>query len=343
MFKKLYENIKNFITENEKELIFLLGFYVFMTYPLPYYILVSGGTIDVSDRVTIEGEYDQEGSFNLAYVNELKGTFPTVILSYVMPSWTLYEEADFGIDETENTSDIGARDSLSLIESQQNSVKVAYEAAGKEFNINDTNYYIYYIYDFVKEYSSLKVGDKLISYDGITLNDVSKYREYVQSKNVDDEIEIEYVHDGKNKTTTLKVYEKDETKYTGIMVYTIYDYTTDPNIEFSFRDSEGGSSGGLTLALAIYNKLTKEDITNGLKIVGTGTIETDGTVGAIGGVEYKLKGAVKAKADIFIVPSGDNYETAQKLKEENDYDIKLIEATTFEETLERLKEYTSTK
>ena len=278
MIKKIYERIKEFIIENEKELIFLLGFYVFMTYPLPYYILVSGGTIDVSDRVEIVGEYDQEGSFNLAYVNELKGTFPTVMLSYVMPSWTLYEESDFGFDETEKAEDIDARDKLSLIESQQNSVKVAYEAAGKEFKINETTYYIYYIYDFVKEYSDLKVGDKLISYDGIALEDVKDYKEYVNSKNKDDEIEIEYLRNDKVKKTKLKVYEENGEKYTGIMVYTIYDYETDPEIKFTFKASEGGSSGGLTLALAIYNKLTKEDITNGLKIVGTGTIELDGTV-----------------------------------------------------------------
>ena len=343
MIKKIYERIKEFIIENEKELIFLLGFYVFMTYPLPYYILVSGGTIDVSDRVEIVGEYDQEGSFNLAYVNELKGTFPTVMLSYVMPSWTLYEESDFGFDETEKAEDIDARDKLSLIESQQNSVKVAYEAAGKEFKINETTYYIYYIYDFVKEYSDLKVGDKLISYDGIALEDVKDYKEYVNSKNKDDEIEIEYLRNDKVKKTKLKVYEENGEKYTGIMVYTIYDYETDPEIKFTFKASEGGSSGGLTLALAIYNKLTKEDITNGLKIVGTGTIELDGTVGAIGGVEYKLKGAVKDNADIFVVPSGSNYEEAKKIKKENNYDIKLIEATTFEETLKSIKEYTQNK
>ena len=66
MFKKIYEKIINFILINQKEIIFLLGFYIFMTYPLPYYILVSGGTIDVSDRVTVENGYSQEGSFNLA-------------------------------------------------------------------------------------------------------------------------------------------------------------------------------------------------------------------------------------------------------------------------------------
>ena len=70
MLKKIYESIMEFILENKKEIIFFLSFYILMTYPLPYYILVSGGTIDVSDRVEIEEEYEQKGSFNLSYVNE---------------------------------------------------------------------------------------------------------------------------------------------------------------------------------------------------------------------------------------------------------------------------------
>lgn len=339
MLKKVYESIKNFIIENAQELIFLLGFYIFMTYPLPYFVLVSGGTIDVSDRVKITDEYDQEGSFNLAYVNELKGTFPTVLLSYVIPSWTLYEESDYVIDDTEDVTDINIRDQLSLKESLQNSVKVAYIAAGKEFEISETSYYLYYVYDFVKEYSSLKVGDKLLSYDGIKIENIQDYKEYVNSKEIDDEIEIEYERNSKKGKTKLKVYEEDGKKYTGIMVYNIYKYSTDPKIEFNFHSNESGSSGGLTLALAIYNKLTEEDITKGLKIVGTGTIESDGTVGEIGGVEYKLKGAVKAKADIFICPKGDNYNDAKTLKEKEGYDIDIIEVSTFEEALEKLKEY----
>ena len=128
MLKKIYEKVVNFILENQKEIIFLLSFYILMTYPLPYYILVSGGTIDVSDRVEIEEEYNQEGSFNLAYVNELEGTLPTVLLSYIMPHWTLYEETAYTFDETEDMADISARDQMYLLESLQNSVKIAYEA-----------------------------------------------------------------------------------------------------------------------------------------------------------------------------------------------------------------------
>ena len=340
MFKKIYEKFKTFISENCRELILILGFYVFMTYPLPYFILVSGGTIDVSDRVDITEEYQQKGSFNLAYVNELRGTLPTVILSHIIPDWTLYKEEDYAFDEDENTAEIVARDRFLLSESMQNATKVAYEAADKDFSIKNEEYYIYYVYNFVKEYSLLRVGDKLISYDGMNFDDIEIYREYVQNKEVGDEIEITFERNGQKKDTILKVYEEDGQKYTGFQIFPLLEYETDPEIKFHFSKNESGSSGGLTIALAIYNKLTKEDITNGLKIVGTGTIDQSGTVGAIGGVEYKLAGAVKAKADVFIVPTGDNYETVKNITAEKGYKIKIIEATTFQQTVKDLQEYT---
>ena len=104
------------------------------------------------------------------------------------------------------------------------------------------------------------------------------------------------------------------------------------------EDNESGSSGGLIAALTIYNNLVKEDITKGLTIVGTGTIELDGTVGSIGGVEKKLKSAENAKADIFLVPNGENYKEAIKLKKEKNYKIKVVGVSTFDEALKALKE-----
>ena len=91
------------------------------------------------------------------------------------------------------------------------------------------------------------------------------------------------------------------------------------------------------LSLAIYDYLTNEDIARNRKIVGTGTIDSDGKVGSIGGVKYKLKGAVKNKADIFIVPDGENYEEVIKLVNENNYNIKIIKAITLDNVIEELK------
>lgn len=338
MFKKIYENFINFINENIKELIFLFGFIVVMTYPLPYFVIVSGGTIDVSDRVTIENDYKQKGSFNLAYVNELKGTLPTYLLSYIIPTWTLYEESDYSYDATEDMYDIVQRNNIYLMQSLQNSVKIAYEEANKEFKIKDTAYLIYYVYDYVKDYSNLRVGDQLLEYDGNKIEDIEDYKKYIQKQEVGAFIDIKVLRNGQEVKTKLKVLEDIE-KYTGIIVSTIYDYETDPKLYFTFKENESGSSGGLTLALAIYNKITEYDITKGKKIVGTGTIEPDGSVGEIGGVEYKLKGAVKAKADIFLVPSGNNYKDAMKVKEKENFDIDIIEVSTFKEALQKLKDY----
>ena len=88
----------------------------------------------------------------------------------------------------------------------------------------------------------------------------------------------------------------------------------DRNQAIDFKGNESGPSGGLMLTIAIYDKLVSKDLTNGLKIVGTGTIDYDGNVGQIDGVSYKLKGAVKKGADIFIAPTGENYQECVKLK-----------------------------
>ena len=90
------------------------------------------------------------------------------------------------------------------------------------------------------------------------------------------------------------------------------------------------------MSLEIYSQLIKKDLTKGRKIVGTGTINKDGTCGEIDGVKYKLKGAVKNSADIFIVPTGKNYEEAVKGKKKHNYKIKIIEAKTFSQVVKEL-------
>jgi len=55
--------------------------------------------------------------------------------------------------------------------------------------------------------------------------------------------------------------------------------------------------------LGIIDKLTDDDLTGGHFIAGTGTIDPDGTVGPIGGVQLKLITAREAGATTFLVPA----------------------------------------
>ena len=90
------------------------------------------------------------------------------------------------------------------------------------------------------------------------------------------------------------------------------------------------------MALSIYDYLTEEDLTNNLKIVGTGTIDEEGNVGEIGGVKYKIKAAVKNDTDIFFVPK-DNYEEAMEVKNTNNLDIKLISISNITDAINYLE------
>ena len=75
------------------------------------------------------------------------------------------------------------------------------------------------------------------------------------------------------------------------------------------KSSSSGPSGGLMQTIAIYNSLLAGDITKGHKIMGTGTIWVDGSVGPIGGVKQKIITANNFKADYVFIPS-ENYNEA---------------------------------
>ena len=94
----------------------------------------------------------------------------------------------------------------------------------------------------------------------------------------------------------------------------------------------GGPSAGLMFALAVYNAVTPEDLTQGRIIAGTGTINLDGSVGPIGGVQQKVAGAEFAGAEYFLSPP-ENFVDAQAVAQ----NITVIEITTAAEAVEFLQ------
>ncbi|MEU3492293.1 MULTISPECIES: YlbL family protein [Kitasatospora] len=73
----------------------------------------------------------------------------------------------------------------------------------------------------------------------------------------------------------------------------------------------GGPSAGLMFALGIVDKLTPTDLTGGKFVAGTGTIDDDGAVGPIGGIQMKLIAARDKGAEYFFTPA-DNCSEAVK-------------------------------
>lgn len=334
MINKIYVEMKKFIKENYLVLLFGIVFMATILYPLPYYIYTGGGTINVKDKIHIENK-ETKGDFNLCYVEQINANIPTFLLSKLLSNWDSVSKEEVSLNDKEDVKDIYKRDKIYLEEANQNAIFVAYKKAGKSVNILDKHLYIIYLEE--DSDTDLKIGDDILEIDGSKIDSLADISKILDSYEVGSKLNIKVKRNGKEMMKYAIVHEKDGRKLIGIALTSIYDYEVDPKITFTFSNSESGPSGGFMVTLAIYNQLIDNDISNGLKIAGTGTIDIEGNVGSIGGVKYKLKGAVDSKSDIFLVPVGENYEEAIKYKKKYHYDIKIIGISTFEEAIEKLE------
>ena len=329
------KNIGQFIREHKTFLTIYVLCILLIFIKIPYYMDAPGGLINVSERIQVEDGYSSKGSLNLAYVSEYEATIPLALLSFIFPSWDLYPKESSEITN-ESYEDMLTRDKLWMEEAYANAVIVAYQKAQKELTITDKRAFVLYVYEEAK--TDIRVGDQLVSVEGIDIHAKEDLVDVIQSHEVGDTLTLEVLHDGISYKRHAEIIELEGMKLIGIAQSEICDYVANPAISISWRDSESGPSGGLMVALAVYNAITEEDITGGLTIVGTGTIDYNGNVGEIGGVAYKLKGAVHKKADLFFVPAGENYEEAMALKKEKKYDITIVPVSTFDDALQYLEE-----
>ncbi|WP_291526455.1 YlbL family protein [Bifidobacterium sp. UBA744] len=65
----------------------------------------------------------------------------------------------------------------------------------------------------------------------------------------------------------------------------------------------GGPSAGMMYALGVIDRLTPDNETGGQIIAGTGTMNEDGSIGAIGGIQLKMQGAKRDGATWFLAPA----------------------------------------
>lgn len=330
---KLYEKTKKFLKNNYKFLIIYGILLLLFTVRLDYEVYTPGGLSNLNKRISVDNPYESKGSLNLTYVNAKKGIIPMILLSYIIPSWDLVSIDDSRIED-EDYIDILARGKIDLKSINGNATITAFKKANMDYNIVKNDLTVYYVFN--EATTNLKVGDIIKKVDDEVVSDLANFKKLISEKNVGDTVTFTVIRNNKETIKTGKIYESDDSKLIGIYLTSVLEVTTDKNVVFKYKNNESGSSGGLMSALEIYNQLTKSDITKGLTIAGTGTIDMDGNVGEIAGVKYKIMGAVKNKADVFIVPA-DNYEEAKQIVNKYNYKIKLIEAKNFNQVLEDLE------
>lgn len=334
MLKKIKEDTINLIKYEFKYLMIVFLIVIICFIPMNYYIVIGGGISDIKSRVKVDNGYEAKGSFNISYVSEVEGSLLTYALSYIIPTWDKIETSNYTYSEEESIEDINFRSELSLKSANQDAKYVAYTKAGKKIEKISTKYFVLTKnYDY--EECNLKVGDQILELDNHEIDNFD-YKEYINSLNEGDYVNVKIIRNGKEKDIKTRIYASEDRLLIGIYLKVLNEYKETPSAEIKFKKNESGPSGGLMTTLSIYNQLVEEDITKGLVIAGTGTIDSEGNVGEIGGVEYKVLGAAKGGADIFLVPDGNNYKEAIKIVKKKKLKIKVIPVSTFDDALNYL-------
>ncbi len=105
-------------------------------------------------------------------------------------------------------------------------------------------------------------------------------------------------------------------------------------VELTDQRGIGGPSAGLMIALTVYDLLSEEDLVAGRFIAGTGTIDVQGRVGAIGGLPQKIIGAVRDGAQIILVPAA---QLDIALAVDVPDDVSIIAVATLDEAIAALR------
>lgn len=187
----------------------------------------------------------------------------------------------------------------------------------------------------------LQPGDHIIALNDAPVRTASALAKMIRAQDPNAKISLLVERDDEQMQFTLPLMQPssaDEPPRLGIGVQTVgFDVDLPFPVTVEPQKIAGGPSAGLMFTLTIYNLLTPEDLTGSRRIAGTGTIDLDGQVGPIGGVEQKVAGAEGAGAEYFLSPP-QNYEDARRVAKR----IRVVEVTTAEAAVQFLRSLPAT-
>jgi Lon-like protease len=178
----------------------------------------------------------------------------------------------------------------------------------------------------------LQRGDAIDGFNGKPVANLEQFTALLKATKPGDTIVLDYRR--KNApagvaTITLGSNKDRDYGYLGVGVL---DAPWAPfSIDFNLANI-GGPSAGLMFSLAVVDKLSTGDLNDGKFVAGTGTIDSEGKVGSIGGITHKMMAAREAGATVFLVPA-DNCDEAKSAHED---DLELLKVDSLTQAVDAL-------
>jgi PDZ domain-containing protein len=277
-----------------------------MTLHVPYVTFSPGpvtdtlGSVDGQPLITVEGHqtYPSKGKLELTTVSESDQLdMVTAVKDWFSPHNAVVPEAIVRPPGT-SQQEVQQENAQQMTDSQES----ATDAAMKQLGVAPvrTSVVVADVPAGSPSAGKLQVGDEIVSVDGQAVHKATDVATAVRKHKPGDQVVVGYNRNGKPGTATITASSSGGHTVIGISTSerNVYPFTV--TIELK---NVGGPSAGLMFALGIVEKLTPGDMTGGRSIAGTGTIDSVGNVGPIGGIQQKIEGARRSGATYFFVPT----------------------------------------
>jgi len=309
---------------------------------VPYVALGPGPTYDTlgsrdgQEIVRLDGEPEQEtgGQLVMTTVSVADGiTLFGALGLWVSGRYALAPREEYF--PPEKTEDQVEKENVRAFEQSQSSAEVA---ALRYLNQHHgRNYPMVVVVGEVVEGGPsgqvLEPGDRLVAVNGRHVSQADEVRAALEATRPGDQIEVVVQRGQEPERTERITLGRSEDREQGFLGIVPIDQ---PQVPFDIDialDDVGGPSAGLIFALAIVDKLTPGQLTGGMAVAGTGEIDTQGRVGPIGGVRFKMIAAKEAGAQVFLVPEGNCAEARGEVPD----GLRLVRVTTLEDAVRSLE------
>ncbi len=305
---------------------------------VPFFSQSPGSATPLEDLIEIEGadEFPSEGEVLFTTVR-LTGELSVL-------EWVAAKFDDAVVirprDEVlgTQTRDEQREQNLSLMsESQELAKRVALDYLGYDV-IQESGALITQIQEDSGAVGIIEPFDVLVSAGGVQLFDGDDLVGQIELREPGDVLSIVIRRfDATGETTDIDDEvvlgaRDDGSALMGVGVQTAFELTELPvDIEIDTA-RVGGPSAGLALSLSVLDLLTEGELTGGVQVATTGTIDILGNIGPIGGVAQKTHAVRRAGIDLFLVPAAD-FDVAQAAAGD---DLEVVAVATFDEAVEVL-------
>lgn len=323
--------------------------YIFFFLPVPYYIERPGNAVSIGPMVEVEGVSEESnGELMLTTIELFKATPFTAFFQFLPYHSGVGENQLLG--QFENYSEYRTLQRYYM----ENSINMAKAAAFSEADLpHEVDYRGVFVMNVSEESNFsglLETGDSIQEVNGQSFLNTEEFIDLISSKAEGDSIRLTVERDSEEMSVEEELITLEETGQPGIGIslVTRSQVDTDPTVSIQ-SGNIGGPSAGLLFALEVYSQVTNQPV-NDLRIAGTGTINDQGEVGRVGGIDKKVVAADREGADIFFVPDDiieddllltypaiqSNYQTAVETAEAIDTDMEIVAVNHFSEAVNYL-------